>query len=186
MNIAAPITAWQADGPAVAVREKAAPLRERVLSHDELIELSLKPSLWYVVFVSLRLVLASAIVAAAALVPAAGHWTPIAGAVIGLALLTAVGRLAVGMLQWASRLFLLTNRRVLKFKGVLQVHCTECALRRVASAELTQSWYQRTLRLGTITIESAEAGALPVVWKHVHRPRDVHAAVLRAIARAQS
>ncbi len=186
MAKAAPITAWQADGPAVAALEDTAPLRARLLNHDELIELSLKPSLWYVLFASLRIVLASAIVAAAVLAPAARSWTAVSAAVVSLCLLTAVARLAVGTLQWASRLFVLTNRRILKFKGVLQVQCTQVALRRAASADLTQSWYQRALRLGTITITSADPDTPPVVWKHLHQPHEVHAVVLRAIARARS
>ncbi|MBN2447713.1 MAG: PH domain-containing protein, partial [Phycisphaerae bacterium] len=62
----------------------------------------------------------------------------------------------------------------------------ECPLARVRAADLSVTWYQRIMRLGSITVQSADENRLPVTWKHIKRPHEIHERLLRAISSAQS
>lgn len=179
------VESLQADRPGAAALDEATP-RAIELHNDELIEMSIKPSYWYIPIVSVRVAAGAGIVALAALLPSLVQWQALSVLALGLCVLVVVLRLAVGTLQWASRLFLLTNRRVVKFQGVLEVVYLECALKRVREARLEISSYQKLLGIGTILIVPADESQPTIVWKHIGRPKSVHEKLLRVIRRSQS
>ncbi len=157
-----------------------------VLRDDEIIELSIKPSHWYILYKSVRTVLAMALLAAGVAIIVRGDWGW--GALLAIQATTAIAliRIALATLQWASRLYVLTNRRVMCFEGVLEVTRHECPLDKISAAELHIMWYQSPLRLGSIYVEPAAKPHATVAWKHVKTPREVHERLLRAIRHAQS
>lgn len=169
------------DASALAKAEALAKLN---ISGDEIIEMSIKPSLWYIPVVSFRVVTGVVLLAAAAL--GLDHdlaQRPLIGYLAGLLVLS---RLAFAALQWASRVYVLTNRRVIRFSGVLSVTVLECPLRSVSDARLFATWYQALLRLGSVVIERHTAAPVRINWAHIAQPRVVHEKLLRAIQRAQS
>lgn len=173
--------------PAVAVPETAiAATPAEVLQSDEIIQLSIKPSLWFIPLVSMKVVLATALLAATLALGAKGAWnmgTSLAfNGVVGIAVL----RLAFATLQWASRLYVLTNRRVLRFRGVFTVSVGECRLSRIAQADLRISTYQRWLGLGSIRMTPIDDRAPAIDWDQVAAPQEIHEIVAKAITRAQS
>jgi hypothetical protein len=170
--------------PAVAAPQAAAKLE--LLDGDEIIQLSIKPSLWFIPLVSagvLGLVLVLGL--ALALAMRAGA-TPMAAMPFQVLGCVAAVRLGVAMLQWASRLYVLTNRRVLRFTGVLKVEVTECRLLKIAGVDVRFAWYGRPLRLGTIQMLSADNHARTVIWDDLARPQETHELLVRAIRKAQA
>jgi hypothetical protein len=103
-----------------------------------------------------------------------------------LAVLAAVMRLVVASLQWASRVYVLTNRRVMRFSGVANVEVLDCGLKDVSRANMELGGVQRMLRLGTIHMTPSRESRPTIVWDHVARAADVYAKVVRAIKKAQS
>ncbi|MEO0513069.1 MAG: PH domain-containing protein [Planctomycetota bacterium] len=80
-------------------------------------------------------------------------------------------------LEWWSRRYTLTERRVLSEGGVLRRSVADIRLDRVQHAALDQTLVERVLNLGTLGFASSGTGAYEVVWRFVERPDDVMARV---------
>lgn len=171
-----------AKAPAVGA---VATAKLELLGGDEIVELSIKPSPWFVFLVSARWLLVLTLMAAALVVALQQGWSREKSVafqvVVGVGLL----RVTIAMLQWASRLYVLTNRRVMRFTGVLNVSVSECLLARIGRADLQIAPYQRTLRLGTIQMAGNPDGPT-VTWDQVAQPQAIHERLVRAIRKAQS
>ncbi len=157
-----------------------------VLEGDEIIQLSIKPSLWFIPLVSGRVLLALALCAGGlglAVQTGAGPGGAVSFQV--LAVIAGV-RLTIAMLQWGSRLYVLTNRRVLRFTGVLSVSVTECRLAQIGSVDVMPSWYGQALRLGTLRMRTGGSGGRALDWEEVARPQEIHEILVRAIRKSQS
>lgn len=177
----------QAHGaPALTLPDATAQSAAQILDHDEIIELSIKPSLWYIPIVSARTLAGCATLALLVVAVSAARWSPLATVVLDATLLAAAARLLVASMQWGGRLYVLTNRRVLRFRGVLSVEVDECKLRQVAGIELRLPWYQPLLRVGSVSVRCTDAGCRAIDWAHVDRPRHVHDVLVRAVQRARS
>jgi len=205
-----------ADAPPAAVKPPvvvpAAAARLELLDGDEIIQLTIKPSLWLIPLVSLRWVTTMAVIARALAWAMQSGWTAQGMLAFQAACSIAVVRVAIGTLQWASHLYILTNRRVLRFAGVFNVRVAACPLTKIATADLHCEAYQRWLRLGTITLRPAAAASIPgtsafvpsgpaggkppcssaslteactVDWEHLAHPAHIHELVTRAIRKAQ-
>ena len=98
---------------------------QEVLDGGEIVVLAIKPSMWYLVLVSIRWLAAVAVVIL--LSPSLGRALPAFpdSMVMQLALGITAVRLIAALLQWSSRLYVLTNRRVMCYRGVLQVKLFE-------------------------------------------------------------
>lgn len=155
-----------------------------VLDGDEIVELSIRPSPWLIMMGSARLLTAAGVLAAATLLAAQGTWTNAAILTITAATVLAAARLAWAALQWAGTVYLLTNRRVLRLRGVLTVDVAEAYLRHVRDVKLTATAPQRALRIGTVSLRCGEKAA-PIEWEHLGRPAEVYQRVVRAVKRAQ-
>lgn len=183
ITVEAPPAHAMAGAPSAAVPKA---LADALLDNDEIIELSLKPSLLFIPGLSLPYLASIAVLAGAFELSSRGVHSEVRSTIFQLFGLAAVGVLVIAALHWASRVYVLTNRRVLCFAGILSVRARECALRRAAGARLDQDFWQRVFRLGSIQIASANAPAPEVCWTYVARPKDVHERVVRAIQRAHS
>lgn len=188
MSPPGPIKSVMADAPpsvpAHPVAAKAAAKLE--LDGDELVQLSIKPSAWFIPLASLNVLLLAAFLAVAlAVAMRTGSVAAGAAPFQLLALLVGV-RLGLATLQWASRLYVLTNRRVMRFRGVLNVQVAECRLSQVTAVEVDVAWYGRALRLATLRLRPVDTAAAPVVWEDVARPQEIHEILIRAVRKAQS
>jgi uncharacterized membrane protein YdbT with pleckstrin-like domain len=125
-----------------------------------------------------------ALLAAALALGGGVAWNPATQIAFNAVIAAAVLRAAIGSLQWASRLYVLTNRRVLRFSGVFNVRVVECRLARVQAADLRITPPQRVLGLGTIRFAAADDGR-EILWDQLAHPREVHEIAVRAIRKAQ-
>ncbi len=164
--------------------QQAVPIH--LLDGGEIVHFALKPSPWFVLLVSLRWVIAGVVFIVLSMseelpLPFAWKWY-----LYHLGLWMAVGRLAWGMLEWVSRLYVLTNRRVMRIRGVFNVEVFTCGLDRIQNTYLTLSVSERLTRTGTITFQTAAAGGATgtASWRIVTRPLEVHEQLRDAIRRA--
>jgi type III secretory pathway component EscS len=184
-----PVRSVVAEAPA-AVKSPAVAAPKAVvrleLDGDEIIQLSIKPSLWFIPVVSIKWVLAAAVLGVVVAVALRGGGTREGLLTFQLLAGVAVARVAVAALQWASQLYVLTNRRVMRFRGILSVNVVGCPLTRISAADLRILGYERWLRLGSVQMTPVTPELPAVVWDHLAHPAEIHERLLRAIRKAQS
>jgi hypothetical protein len=158
---------------------------EHLLDGDEIVLFAIKPSLWFVVFTSARWLAGLIVVLCLArwieaLVPGINR-PLLARAVLALA----GARVGFAVLEWASRSYVLTNRRVMRIRGIFNITIFECALLQIQNTFLTLTWYERLLGLGSISFATAGSGTAEATWSTVAHPLEVHEQVRAAINRAR-
>lgn len=178
------IAEFAAAGVAEAAPLPIATPADALLTGDEIIQLSIKPSLWFIAFVSFRWTAGLLILSAALFVLARESGSVLQWIACELAVCGAMLRVGIGALQWASRLYVLTNRRVMRFRGVMSVDVAQCRLEQIAQVELRRSGAQPLLRLGTLRIFPTAPNAPRVSWEHVARPAEVERIVREAAQRS--
>jgi membrane protein YdbS with pleckstrin-like domain len=176
----------QVETASLPALERAPLAALNVLRGDEIIELCLRPSHWYIAMISARPAGAALLLAAAAAWVTWGNWSSPAALIVAALLVLGAGRVLVASLQWASKLYVLTNRRVLRFSGVFNVHLVECPLSRVATCGLALGPYSRVLSVGTVETSPTSEHFAAVRWEHVNQPEQVLAAVERAVRRSRN
>jgi uncharacterized membrane protein YdbT with pleckstrin-like domain len=174
-----------AEGDAVSGYAPEALVPGQLLDGGEIVILAIKPSLWFIVFKSFRAVAVLAVVVAALLwVSPPWPWLApklLVQTAIGLALL----RVVIASLQWVSRLYVLTNRRLMRIRGILNVDLFECQLARIQNTFMRFNWYERVVRLGTIDVTTAGTGLVEARWENVPHPLEVHEELRKAINAAK-
>lgn len=142
----------------------------------EAIILLLKPSPWFILLGSLRslAVLTSFFVLIL--------WFDSRGYSLGVwpreLLLFLVGLVGVCLswqfLEWLSRVYVLTDRRVIRVKGVVRVQVFEAPLGRLQHTNTTFSLRERLFGLGSIHLATAGTGATEASWVMLANPLEVH------------
>jgi len=173
-----------ATAPAVArpaATSVATLLTRHILRDGETVLLLLKPSLWFILFGSLRFIAVALI-----LVISFELWLPRylhLAVEAGVLLITA--RVAWAILHWMGRLYLLTDLRILRLSGVFTTEIFDCPLRKVARTRLVPTFRERLLGLGSIEIIPSDDQRPCSTWQTIARPAHVHEQIQRAIARAK-
>jgi hypothetical protein len=176
-----------AETPSAAVPKAAATAAGLdLLGEDEIIQLSIRPSMWYIVLYSWRLVTATILLALSILIAVRGQPSFGASLAVIVMLMLAFSIVAAATLQWASQLYVLTNRRVLRFYGVFSVGFRELGLKQVGEVQNLAAWYHPVLRLGSLWMTSTVAAKQPILWEHVARPDEIQEILQKAIRRAKS
>ncbi|HEY7089436.1 MAG TPA: hypothetical protein VH518_15165 [Tepidisphaeraceae bacterium] len=162
----------------------AALLTRHILQDGEVILLILKPSIFFVVLSMLRFTAVVLIVMLASkLFDEQIPGTPRTTVEIGIFLLG--GRLMWSVLQWMSQLYILTDLRIVRLSGVLQLNIFDCPLRKVARTRILYTVRERIFRLGSIEIIPSDE-QLPIgVWQTVSRPVLINEQIVAAVNRAK-
>lgn len=157
-----------------------------LLDGGEIVHFSIRPSTWFVLLESMRWITFAALLVVMAFTGVID--TNYRDDVIKLAILIAGGRLLWSSLEWVSRMYVLTNRRVMSIHGVFKAELFECALDRIQSTQLLISIGERLVRAGTVAFQPAQAeGVLggSHSWRTVARPQEIHEKLRQAIGRAR-
>lgn len=165
--------------------EPAAPAAD-LLQDGEVIILAIRPSGWFVLLISWPVLAAAACVAAIGYL--AGRHLPAAvpqKTVLMVCLLIGVARLLAAGFQWASRLYVLTNRRVLRMRGGPRADMVQLALRDVVETRLSAWRAERLFGVATLVFELADGPAPGAWWVHIGRPSEVKRIVDDAIRQAR-
>ncbi|MDX2017647.1 MAG: dephospho-CoA kinase [Planctomycetota bacterium] len=149
-----------------------APRPERTPSFvpaGERVRLSIKPSPLFIVLAPLRSLVATLGLSLGAFALLRSGWlTKSWGLDPALALWIGAGiawLLLIGsMLDWLGRRYVLTDRRVLRLRGILRQHVADVPLDRVQSLELSRRLRERLFGLGSIGVSTAGAGGVPELW----------------------
>ena len=92
-------------------------------------------------------------------------------------------RIVWKFLDWANRLYLLTDQRIMRRRGVIQFSLIEAPLDRIQHSAIFTRVIERLLGLGTIGFATAGSGRFEVVWEMVPNPLEVHKTVTDAVDR---
>jgi len=171
---------------AVMLPSLAMLLAGHILRDGEVVLLILKPSRWSILLTSLpfaAFVAVAAIAGNLCLEPRNPHL------IIEAVAFALAARIMWATLQWMSRLYIMTDFRILKLSGIFSVDVFDCPLRKVRQTRLLYSVRERLWFLGSIEILPTDSNGEPRppgVWQSVRRPEEVHDRIRAAIARAKS
>jgi hypothetical protein len=174
-----------AGGGASAAAAKPVALTDILGDGDEIV-LAFRPSPWFIVLISWPVLSVAA--ALVILLLAAERFVALDSAK-HLAMLVCVAgamlRLTVACFQWMGRLYVLTNRRVLRVCGLLRVDVYQCLLRKVRRVSLTTTVAERMLALGSLCFEVEDQRPWEAGWTNISRPAEVRQMVEEAIRRSR-
>jgi hypothetical protein len=173
---------------AFEVDRAAAALPAGLIHDDEVIILLLRPSLLYIPLSCLTGLSAIALITLllaylARWQPAWISWSDTGAFALGIGL--GAVRLGWQVLEWYSRVYVLTDRRVLRRMGVLRVAIFETALRNIQHTSVFARVRERLFGLGSIGFATAGSDVFDAFWMMVRKPFDVHKTVVEAIERAR-
>ena len=159
-------------------------LPAELLQPGEVIILLLKPSPLYILLAPLGTLLGLAAITAAAvwvnqklnLGLARQDLLLIGSSLIGL-------RLFWQFLEWLSRVYVLTDRRIISVHGVLRITVIEAPLQQIQQTYATFSIRERLFGLGTIAFATAGTAFVEAYWQMIARPLEVHQKVVQTINR---
>lgn len=164
---------------AVAVDAAGIPLfAAAILEPNEIIVGIWRPSPWYVPLRAARLValVVAITVLGAAAAGAAG--LPWGTSIVQVGAVLVLARVAAAILDWSSRWYVLTDRRVIRRRGVASPTVFVSSLRTLKRVDLARNATDRVLRTGTITFSTRADGPWDAAWVMVARPEEVHRLVL--------
>lgn len=188
-DTAAPALSSKANAPAahdggLIARGATSIIPQKLITDGEVVLLALKPSLWFILLVSVRWLVGAALTIV--LVELLRPWLAerITQHAEQLAVLAAAVRLIIGSLEWLGRVYVLTDRRVMRLRGVMRIDLFECPLSKLQKTELALPMSERVLGCGTVLFSTAaSAGSPDAAWQTLAQPARVYRTVLEAIER---
>ncbi|MFO0828025.1 MAG: PH domain-containing protein [Phycisphaerales bacterium] len=174
-----------AAAPALEAEEEDVSGVAHLLQPGETVILMLKPSILFVPLASMSSLLGIAVLAfLAAWLSRRFMWVPWSDSqAIALGVFMGAVRLGWQFLEWASRMYVLTDRRVIRRKGVIRVSVFECRLEQLQQTAVFQSLRERLFFLGTVCFATAGAASFVALWEYVAHPLDVQRTVAEAVER---
>ncbi len=85
--------------------------------------------------------------------------------------------------EWWCRVYVLTDRRVLRRTGVLRVSVFEASLRNIQHTSVFMPLRERLFGLGTIGFATAGSDVFDALWVMVRQPFAVHKVVVETMQR---
>jgi hypothetical protein len=157
-------------------------LTRHLLRDGELILLVVKPSIWFILLSSLRFIAITLILAIAAKLSTRGYTHLYAEATV----LCIAGRLFWATLNWIGQLYILTDQRVLRVSGMLNLEIYDCPLRKIARTRILRTFREKLLRLGTIEIIPQEEERPCGLWQMIAKPAEINQKLNDTIRRAKA
>lgn len=160
--------------PIEADPRAAAMLPPDLIDPGELVLLLTKPSPWYVALASLRGVLAIVLLGLLALSLEHRGLVPLARTDLVLITVGLAGlRIFFQGVDWLGRVYVLTDRRVLRVRGMARIHVYACPLRELETLRVTRSRPEGWLGLGNIGLVPTGARHPAAWWILVDDPETV-------------
>lgn len=163
-------------------RRATAILPGELIQPGEIVILLLKPSLWFILLNALGTLAAFVLLTAGGLILAEYQILQVRKldiVLLGGSLVAA--RLAVSFLEWLGRVFVLTDRRVVRVRGVVRIQIFETPLTRIQHTLTLFSLRERLLGLGTICFATAGTFTIEAAWDMLAKPLEVHRIVVQTL-----
>jgi len=173
----------QGGGDEAAARA-AGMLPAELLQPGETIILLLKPSAWFILLAPLRTL--TTIIVLALIAETANSYMSLGFARQTIVLATLAGlmlRVFWQFLEWLSRVYVLTDRRIVTVSGVVRIGVFETPLQRVQHTNLVLSLRERLFALGTIAFATAGTASAEAYWLMLEDPLEVHQKIVQTISR---
>jgi uncharacterized membrane protein YdbT with pleckstrin-like domain len=177
------------DGAGLIARQQLPATLAKSLPSDEVVLMVLRPSPWFLLVGRLdALVSIGVVVGIGALI----GWLQVlevrSGAVLAYGVIALSLLIIWNCLDFATRAYVLTDRRSLRVSGVIRRATYDIPLNRIQSVALHQGIRERIVGAGTVLISSAAAGgagagAGEFTWYFIDRPERASALVREAIER---
>jgi len=150
----------------------------------EIVLFAIKPSMWRPLFDSAMWLIAAVMIAISA--STMGARIPGLSMIVSIEIILGIGfgRLALAILQWVPRWYVLTNRRILDVEGVRAPRVWSVPLTEVRNTYLGATPPEKLTCLGTITIVTSDPGCRPRHWRSIPKADEVHSRIRRAIENA--
>ena len=169
-----------------AVSDQVIP--ERILRDGEQVILAIKPSTWFIFLNSIQtLIILGLMVVFVASVDAIGVslMTEIRRGFL-LGLLLAMGfTLMLSCCRWSGRLYVLTDRRLLRISGVVRVNVYECELSRINSVDVVQGIGERIVGIGSLKFAIEDNPYSNPGWINITQVQNVADEVRAAVTHAK-
>ncbi|XAL98780.1 PH domain-containing protein [Phycisphaeraceae bacterium D3-23] len=175
-----------ADGAAEPLSAQAAVmLPAQLLQPGEVIILLLKPSPLFIVLAPLRTIIVILLgVLLLGQFQARGINLGLSHADLVLAGAGLIGaRLFWQVLEWLNQIYVLTDQRVIRVRGVLNVRVFECPLKNIQQTDLILPLLQRLFGLGTIGFATAGTAFHEAFWLMLSKPLDAHQKIVETLRR---
>ena len=180
------VTAYQGCGqtaPGEAVGVAVRRNHAEMLHDNEIVIMMVRPSLWYVSAMSMRitvvLLLAALVIdrtgMAGQLFDERSLWS-MAGILVAM-------RWVYALINWLSQLYLLTNHRIVVIRGTTKVEIFQVGLCRITEARLMSTPLQRLLGAGNIGFATGGDILPQSVWLWVANAPRVHQQILQALSK---
>ncbi|MCW5764988.1 MAG: PH domain-containing protein [Phycisphaeraceae bacterium] len=155
-----------------------------LVPHGEIVIASLRPSFWFIVLKPMWRLVSVAAVSGLGAAAGWGGW-----AAIDPWIALAVGLGAVSMLvlytlaDWLTRMYLLTDRRVMRVSGIVRQVVFDAPLPAVQNVVLYRSVRERATGLGTVVFSTAGGAGGEFSWFMIDRPVEVVRLVRETLSR---
>ena len=170
------------DISAIPVEQASTLLPAELIQEDEVVILLLRPSLWYIPLASFgSLVFIALITFMLAYMSRLTwvNWSDILA--FGFGIVLASIRLSWQALEWYSRVYVLTDRRIIRRMGVLRVVVFETQLKNIQHTSIFRSMRERIFRLGSIGFATSGSDVFEAFWVMINRSFAVHRIVVKTI-----
>lgn len=118
-------------------------------------------------------------------IPWSEDWSLIAGGVVvAVGVVAALVLWFVPMLKWSTTVYILTNRRLMMRDGVISKQGRDMPLTRVNDVSFNISLWERIMRYGTLSIQSASEQE-GMVLQRVPKPQWFQSEIYRQVNSAQ-
>ena len=163
---------------------KPGSLPAHLLDEGEIIILLCKPSLWFVVLSCLANLFTIASITFLLILLANYDLLGLeVSDIFCLGILVAGARIFWQFLHWLNRLYVLTDRRVIRVRGIIP-KIFECSLKRIQHTTLTYTLRERLFGLGTLHFSTAgTTGSESATWLMIRCPNETHQKVLQVLSR---
>lgn len=168
-----------ADSASPAMPHMLAPAK--LMDDGEIVLLAVKPSGWYVLLTSLPVLLTAAVVICLIeLIGRAGYYR----SALLVCLAVACLRVLVACFQWMGVLYILTDCRVIRLRGMVRADVTMCPLSKIDDVALAKTFMESRLGIGSLHFETDGNLGRQMHWVNVAGPAEVKQAIVEAIKRA--
>ena len=155
-----------------------------LVEDDEIIILFLRPSPLYIILASLgRLLVIAVITLSLMYVGRRFSLAYIDTIAFGLGVIIGLSQLAWQGLEWWSRIYILTDRRIIRQKGVIRPSVYHAKLRDIQHTSVFQKLRERAMGLGSIGFTATGSDVFDAFWVVIRDPFTVHKTVVDAIKR---
>jgi len=157
------------------------------IEDGEIILLAVKPSLWFVVLTSWPVLVMAGVVAGATCVAQRAFDARVNTDVTALiCAAVACTRLTLACFQWQGRLYVLTDRRVMRLRGMFHVDCYQCPLKSIAGIRLASSAPERAAGVANLLFDRDDGKDIPDGhWTVLAEPKQVFQTVSEAWRRTR-